>query len=414
MLPCALDLAHGETLDLAHGEKRVALVVGNASYRHADRLANPVNDARGMRDALKKLGFDVIYGEDLDQNALRRAIGQLADRADGANLAMVYFAGHGATFGDTPYVVPVDAEFSSMGQVPYELVPVDTLIGELHRVKGVRIAILDACRDNKAERELKRVTARGGDITRGLGRIKNPEGLIVAYSTQYMSTAADDAGAASAGGLFVQHSPFTAALLNNIATPGLDVTDLFRKVGREVYVATGGRQRPEISISMYDEYALVPAATRPETAPPSAAALPDARTGTNAAVTALAKPAAPQPAAVALPVMPVPSTPPTVAPQPKPVNRRLHNPAEIAQMVKKGAELMAIGDVAAARLMYQRTAEAGEAMGAFALAETYDPLVLAKGDVRPNVGLAHYWYEKAGELGWPVAERLERLSRLPH
>jgi uncharacterized caspase-like protein len=68
------------TLAPAHAEKRVALVVGNAAYRHADRLANPVNDARGVRDALTALGFDVTYGEDLDQNGLRRAIGQFADR----------------------------------------------------------------------------------------------------------------------------------------------------------------------------------------------------------------------------------------------------------------------------------------------------------------------------------------------
>jgi uncharacterized caspase-like protein len=93
-------------------------VVGNGAYSYADRLANPVNDARGMRAALAKLGFDVIYGEDLDQKTLRRAIGQFADRVEGADVAMVYFAGHGATFGDIPYVAPVDAEFSSLGQVP--------------------------------------------------------------------------------------------------------------------------------------------------------------------------------------------------------------------------------------------------------------------------------------------------------
>ncbi len=139
-----------------HAEKRVALVVGNGAYRYADKLANPVNDARGVRDALAKLGFDVIFGEDLDQKALRRAIGQFADRVEGADVALVYFAGHGATFGDTPYVVPVDAEFSSVGQVPYELVPVETLIGELRQAKGVRIAILDACRDNAAERDCHR------------------------------------------------------------------------------------------------------------------------------------------------------------------------------------------------------------------------------------------------------------------
>jgi peptidoglycan/xylan/chitin deacetylase (PgdA/CDA1 family) len=261
-----------------HAEKRVALVIGNGAYRYADKLANPVNDAQGMRDALKKLGFDVIYGADLDQKALRRTIGQFADRVADADVAMVYFAGHGATFGDTPYVVPVDAEFSSLGQVAYELVPVETLIGELRQAKGVRIAILDACRDNAAEQALKRQASRGAAVIRGLAPMRNPGGLIIAYATQYLSTAADDAGGAGpGGGLFswgnssTRHSPFTAALLNNIATPGLDVKDMFYKVGRDVIAATGGKQRPEISISLYDQYALAPSAGPPtvqETRPP--------------------------------------------------------------------------------------------------------------------------------------------------
>ena len=239
---------------LGYAEKRVALVVGNGAYTYADRLANPVNDARGMRTALAGIGFDVVYGEDLDQNALRRTIGRFADIAQDADVAVVFFAGHGATFGDTPYVVPVDAQFSSLGQVPYELVPVETLIGELRRVKGVRIAILDACRDNAAEGRLKRQASRGGEPSRGLGPMRNPDGLILAYATQYLSTAADSGGG--------RNSPFTVALLNNIATPGLDVKDLFFKVGREVLAATGGKQRPEIAVSIYDQYALVPAASQ--------------------------------------------------------------------------------------------------------------------------------------------------------
>jgi len=175
-------------------------------------------------------------------------------------VALVYFAGHGATFGDTSYVVPVDARFASLAEVPYEMVPVEMLIGELRRAKGLRIAILDACRDNKAEQNLKRTATRGGgDITRGLARVKNPEGLILAYATQYLSTAADG----NANG----NSPFTGALLNHIATPGLDVKDLFFRVGGEVIATTTGKQRPEISVSFYDSYALVPGGTQATPAP---------------------------------------------------------------------------------------------------------------------------------------------------
>jgi invasion protein IalB len=234
-----------------HAAKRVALVIGNADYAYADKLTNPVTDSRRMRDALTKLGFDVVYGENLGKQALERTIGRFATAAQDSDVALVYYAGHGATFGDVPYVVPIDAQFSSFAEMPYELEPVETLIGELRRAKGLRIAILDACRDNAAERNLKRVVAsRGSEVTRGLARVKNPEGLILAYATQYMSTAAD--GPANA------NSPFTAALLRNLGTPGLDVKDLFFRVGREVINATHGAQRPEISVSFYDPYTLVP------------------------------------------------------------------------------------------------------------------------------------------------------------
>jgi uncharacterized caspase-like protein len=252
ILACATMLVCGGDLP-CRADKRVALVVGNGDYQHADKLANPLPDARRMREALERLGFGLVYGENLGKHELERTIGRFANSAQESDVALVYFAGHGATFGDVPYVVPVDAQFSSLGEMPYELVQVETLIGELRRAKGIRIAILDACRDNAAERELKRKSSRGGEITRGLVRPKNVDGLILAYATQYMSIAAD--GDASG------HSPFTKALLTNILTPGLDVRELFFKVGREVYAATKGEQRPEISVSFYDSYALVPAGT---------------------------------------------------------------------------------------------------------------------------------------------------------
>jgi uncharacterized caspase-like protein len=145
--------------------------VGNGVYHYVDKLDNPVTDARRVRDALGRLSFEVVYGENLDKRALERTIAQFALKTQDADVALVYFAGHGSTFSDIPYVVPVDAQYSSLAEIPYELVPVETLIGELRRAKGVRIAILDACRDNSAERNLKRVASRGGDDTRGLGRV---------------------------------------------------------------------------------------------------------------------------------------------------------------------------------------------------------------------------------------------------
>src|SRR5262249_37628607 len=140
------------------------------------------------------------------------------------------------------------------------------LIGELRRAKGLRIAIIDACRDNAAELKLKRANVRGGEVTRGLARVRNAEGLILAYATQYLSTAAD--------GDSKGNSPFTTALLSHIGTPGLDVKDLFFNVGSEVIQTTQGRQRPEISVSFYDRYALVAADPNATGAKPAATPTP--------------------------------------------------------------------------------------------------------------------------------------------
>jgi len=92
--------------------------------------------------------------------------------------------------------------------------------------------------------------------------------------------------------------------------------------------------------------------------------------------------------------------------------------AEIELMVKTGLEFLGNGNIAAARMMFQPAAEAGDAVAAFALAETYDPSVLkklgAKGGITADVALANNWYEKARALGSPLArERLERLARMP-
>ncbi len=242
----------------AMGEKRVALVIGNGLYEHADRLSNPLTDSRNVRDTLKKIGFpetNIIYGENLNKRDLERSIGRFALLAHDADVAITYYAGHGSTFGDAPYLVPTDARFESVDQMPYELVPLETMISELRHARGVRIAIVDACRDNSAEHELKRIESRGGEIVRGLAPPRNPEGLIVAYATQYLSTAADGPAGSD--------SPFTAALLKYLPKPGLDIRDLFFEVGREVLAATKGRQRPEVKVSFYEKYALVPENAHP-------------------------------------------------------------------------------------------------------------------------------------------------------
>ena len=247
------------SLTPALADKRVALVIGNAAYVRVGKLDNPVIDARSVRDALSRLGFTIIYGENLDKSAMERRVADFAGTVGDADVAIVYYAGHGSTFGDIPYVVPIDAEYEKLERIPYELIQVETLVGELRRAKGVRIAILDACRDNEREIELKRTTTRGGSPTRGLARVKNAEGLIVAYATQYLTTAAD--------GIRGSNSPFTGSLVRHLPTPGLDVKAMFFKVAQDVIQKSNGGQRPEISFSLYDDFVLVSVAPTPPALP---------------------------------------------------------------------------------------------------------------------------------------------------
>ena len=237
----------------ALADNRVALIIGNSDYKNVRKLSNAVNDARAVKATLKAIGFKVVYGEDLDKRNMERAVGIFAKEANNADVALVYYSGHGSTFGDVPYLVPVDARYDSLEEVKHELVPVEEMVGELRRAKGVRLAVLDACRDNEAEQQLKtKAATRGFGESRGLARIGDPDGLIVAYSTQFLNTALDG----NPGG----NSPFTSALVKNLPTPGLDIKAMLFKTAQDVVQATGGNQRPEVQVSLYQDYSLVPAA----------------------------------------------------------------------------------------------------------------------------------------------------------
>jgi Flp pilus assembly protein TadD len=235
--------------------KRVGLVIGNAVYGQktasgfiVPNLANPINDSRAIRDTLTKLGFRVIYGENLTKKELEHAIGVFAGLADEADVAITYFSGHGSTFSDVPYLVPTDAEFDSLSAIPYELVKVEDFIGELRRARGVRIALIDACRDDDADLALKTTTGtKGVGQTRGLARVSNPEGLIIVYATQALTTAQDGDSA---------NSPFAAALVQHLPSPGEDVKSVLFDVANDVVNRTKGKQRPEVSVSMFDSFVL--------------------------------------------------------------------------------------------------------------------------------------------------------------
>lgn len=233
---------------VAHAQKKVALVVGNSAYEHTPALTNPKNDADDVAQALRDIGFDVITASDLDKRKMDAALSRFARQSRDSEVALFFYAGHGMQYQGANYLMPVDAKLEDDVSLRFEMTRLDDVRDALESARGVKIIILDACRNNPlAERLAAQAGNRSIGNVRGLAPLDRAQGMIVAYATQAHNVAADGAG---------RNSPFTRALLNHIKVPGLEVGTMFRRVTGEVFASTGGVQRPELSISLLTEYYL--------------------------------------------------------------------------------------------------------------------------------------------------------------
>ena len=234
----------------ANADKRVALVIGNSEYETRSRLLNPRNDAQDMADSLRSLGFEVISRVNADKQSFLQALAEFSRAVSGAEIGLFFYAGHGMQFNGNNYLMPVSAQLQDEVSVRFELVALEEVQRALDRSAGVRILVLDACRNNPLAAELTRsmrASNRDAGIMRGLARIDQARGTVVAYSTQANEVAEDGTA---------RNSPFTRALLDNLREPGLEIGAMFRKVAARVYEATGGKQVPELSISLLSEVFL--------------------------------------------------------------------------------------------------------------------------------------------------------------
>ncbi len=259
LLSAALLLAAGPAL----AEKRVALVIGNAAYQNVPRLPNPVNDGNTIAATLKNAGFDVVDNRrDLSAADTRRALRDFSDRARDADIAVVYYAGHGIEVDGGNYLIPVDARLERDTDVYDEALSLDRVLIAVEPAKKLRLVILDACRDNPFSKNMKRTVASRA-IGQGLAKIEpTSQNLLIAYSAKAGSTAADGDG---------NNSPFTVALSHHLTTPGLDVRRAFGYVRDDVLKTTNNRQEPFVYGSLGgDDVPLVPAPKVAATAPSAA------------------------------------------------------------------------------------------------------------------------------------------------
>jgi uncharacterized caspase-like protein len=250
----------------ALAEKRVALVIGNSGYDKVARLGNPSNDAALMAETLKTVGFDnVDLRRDLKIADMRRALRDFVDKAADADVAVVYYAGHGIEVDGVNYLIPVDAVLERDRDIYDEALPLERVLVAVEPAKKLRLVILDACRDSPFTRSMKRTLASRA-IGRGLAKIEpTSPNTLIAFASKAGSTASDGDG---------KNSPFTTALVNHVTKPGLDLRKAFGYVRDDVLKNIGNKQEPYLYGSLGgDDLPLVPAkpvATGPQADPQAA------------------------------------------------------------------------------------------------------------------------------------------------
>jgi uncharacterized caspase-like protein len=228
----------------AIAEERFALVIGNAAYRSADPLDNPVNDARLVAQSLRQAGFSVELREDLDRTGLVAALRGFGARLHENAVAVLYYAGHGLQLRDRNYLIPIDADIRSEDEIPIAGLDLGFILGRMSAARSrVNIVILDACRNNP-------FAGRSGAKAQGLAQMDAPVGTLLAYATAPGKLAADSGGGSNS--LYALH------LARHLLTPGLPVEHVFKRVREGVVRETAEQQVPWESSSLQGEFAFVP------------------------------------------------------------------------------------------------------------------------------------------------------------
>jgi hypothetical protein len=225
-------------LDAAWAQKRVALVIGNSNYANVPKLPNPSRDAISVGQMFRDAGFDnVDVIVNVSNLEFKRAVRKFELDADQADIAVVFYAGHGIEIGGTNYLIPVDAKLASDRDAEDEAITLERMVSSADGASKLRVIILDACRDNPFPSLMRRDRkASNRVVSSGLGKAEpTSTDTLIAYAAKAGSTAEDGDG---------QHSPFTSAILKNLTTPGLDIRLAFGRIRDEVMRVTGSRQEP--------------------------------------------------------------------------------------------------------------------------------------------------------------------------
>ncbi|MCV3207173.1 caspase family protein [Mesorhizobium sp. YC-39] len=223
--------------------KRVALVIGNSKYVHAVALPNPANDAHLIASTLRNAGFQVIEGVDQDNAGMHSLISRFTEQSYDADLAVIFYAGHGMQVDGKNFLIPVDAELTSPAYLKTRTIQIDDFMAALPPEPAVGVIILDACRDNPLARTLaaSMPKSRSTSFGAGLAPVEAKSdgvgtgGILIAYATDPGAIAFDGNGV---------NSPYSTALARHLTEPGVEIQSALTRVRGQVTETTQGRQRP--------------------------------------------------------------------------------------------------------------------------------------------------------------------------
>src|SRR6202046_1775959 len=222
----------------AMADKRVAFVVGNSTYKNVAPLPNPAIDAKSMAKVLRNIGFDVVEGTNLTRDAMTAKLLDFGKKAQGADVALFFYAGHGIAIGGTNYLLPVDADIKSEMDVKLgAAINIDLTLDQTMSDAKVKLVFLDACRDNPFAAKIKsNASTRSVSVGSGLAEMKSGEGTLIAFATGPGQTALD--------GHEGTNSPFTRALIDNIPQHRVEIQQAMTQVRAQVNEETHKGQLP--------------------------------------------------------------------------------------------------------------------------------------------------------------------------
>jgi Caspase domain/WD domain, G-beta repeat len=231
-------------------DRRVALVIGNSAYRRVARLPNPSTDADLIGAALRRTGIeDVTVAHDLDRAGMVAALKAFASKADAADWAVIYYAGHGIEIGGTNYLIPVDAKLETDRDVPEEAISLEQIQSKLMGARKLKLIVLDACRNNPFAAQMKMSVATRS-VDRGLTRFEPTGATLVVYAAKERTTAKDGDG---------KDSPFAVSFAKRIVERGVEINKALRFVRQDVLATTGNQQEPFVYGSLPpDDFYFVP------------------------------------------------------------------------------------------------------------------------------------------------------------